>query len=393
MSLPSTPKRRSQRLDSLTGLRWFAALAVFVYHSGQVCRIPYLGQYTLYGDAGVAFFFILSGFVLAWSFSEDTRMRVFYWRRLVRIWPALVVTTAFAYVALHQVWSVAHNDVILSVTMLQAWHPNVLLTGNPVSWSLSAEAFFYLIFPFVIRPIIKAKPMVLAALAVLLIGLDLGFRKWAFDSYLPHHPGTFHLLLVLRIPPYRALEFLLGIVVAAAMLQGWRPRVPMSVALLVIAADVYAIRYCMQHHWLGMYWWNQLLTPAFALLIISAAGRDLAGKRSVFRSPILVALGTWSYAFYLIHLTVIQSLRHYVKTVPGSHWQNLVPLWTWLSLAVVLSWLCYRFVEHPADQWLRKIGPQNRRRRAVVAPRPSAEQAPAPAAAVPEPEGAAVGNQ
>ncbi|GAA4885703.1 acyltransferase [Kitasatospora terrestris] len=394
MSLPLSPTQRTQRLDSLTGLRWFAALAVFIYHSGQICKVPYIGDYTLYGDSGVAFFFVLSGFVLAWSFSDETTMRVFYWRRLVRIWPALVVSVAFAYVALHQVWSVARQDVFLAVSLLQAWHPNVLLTGNPVSWSLSAEAFFYLIFPFVIRPIIKSKPVVLAALAALLVGLDLGFRKWAFDYYLPHHNDTFHLLVVLRIPPYRVLEFLLGIVVAAAMLRGWRPRIPMSVALLLVAADVYAIKWAMEQQLLGMFWWNQLMTPAFAVLIISAAGRDLAGKRSVFRSRSLVALGTWSYAFYLIHLTVMKWLEPHVKMVPGQHWRNLVPLWTFLSVAVVLSWLCYHFIEHPADKWLRRIGPKNPRRPAahavgVPTPGPLSE----PPIATPVAQGAAAGGQ
>jgi peptidoglycan/LPS O-acetylase OafA/YrhL len=376
---------RLPRLNSLTGLRWFAALAVFTYHSWQVCRVPKLQVVAIFGDAGVAFFFVLSGFVLAWSFSEKTRVTVFYWRRFARIWPALAVSTVFAFFALHQVWSVAAKDAFLCLTLLQAWHPNTLLTGNPVSWSLSAEAFFYLVFPFVIRPILRSKPYALVVYGVVLVGLDLGFRWWAFNEYLPHHDDVFHLLVVLRVPPYRLLEFLLGIVVASAMKQGWRPRIPLSAALLLVAADVAGIWWCMREGWLGQYWWNQMLTPAFAVLIVAAAGADLAGRRSVFRARPLVVLGDWSYAFYLIHLSVIRWLLPYTHVAPGAHWQNLLALWTWASVALVLSWLCYRFVEHPVNRFLCAVGPKNR-------PEPTVPAQLRPDGQSPEPEAALAGR-
>jgi len=376
---PSPPARRP-RLESLTGLRWFAALGVFTYHSWQLARIPKVQVVAIFGDAGVAFFFVLSGFVLTWSFSEKTTTGVFYWRRFARIWPALAVSTVFAYVAMRQVWSVSGTDVLLGLTLTQAWHPNVLLTGNPVSWSLSAEAFFYLIFPWVIRPVLRCRAWVLAVLAVLLVGLDLGFRWWSFNYFLPHHRGTFWLLLVLRVPPYRALEFLLGVVVGAAMVHGWRPRVPMSLALLVVAVDVWGCWYGMRVQFLGEYWWNQMLAPAFALVIIAAVGNDLRGRRSVLRSRPLVALGEWSYAFYLIHLTVIRTLMPHLHVVRGSHWANLEPVGICLAVAVALSWLCYRFVERPAEKWLRGLLPGGRRRsvEASAVPEPAAPPVPEP---------------
>ncbi|MBC3843842.1 acyltransferase family protein [Streptacidiphilus sp. 4-A2] len=344
MSAQPLPTARRSRLESLTGLRWFAALAVFTYHTWQVASVPKLKVVAIFGDAGVAFFFVLSGFVLTWSFSEKTGKGTFYWRRFARIWPALAASTVFAYFALRQVWSVSGKDVLLGLTFTQAWHPNVLLTGNPVSWSLSAEAFFYLLFPLVIRPILRCRARVLLVLAALLVGLDLGFRWWSFNYYLPHHNDTFHLLLVLRVPPYRALEFLLGVVVGAAMVRGWRPRVPMSVALLVTAVDLWACWYGMRQHWLGDYWWNQMLAPAFALIIVAAVGNDLAGRRSVFRTRPLVALGEWSYAFYLIHLTVIHALLPYVKPTrarTGRTWSRSPAIWwsryCWPGSATALS--------------------------------------------------------
>ncbi|MBF9066729.1 acyltransferase family protein [Streptacidiphilus fuscans] len=345
---------RRPRLDSLTGLRWFAALAVFAFHTNQVGRVPKLQIPASYGDAGVAFFFILSGFVLAWSFSPDTPARVFYWRRFARIWPPLLVTTVFAFFGLQQTWHQAAKAVVLGLTLLLAWHPNTTLVGNPVAWSLSAEAFFYLLFPLVIRPILKARPAVLALLAAVLIAVDIVFRKVAFDYYLPHHYDTFHVLLVQWIPAYRAMEFILGVVVAAALIRGWRPRIPVSVALLVVGLDVFAMWWAHYERWLGASWTSQLLSPALALLILAAALRDLSGKRSVLRSKPLLRLGEWSYCFYLIHATVIFGLSRYFHPPVGPALAtNLGYDAVWLAISLVLSWLCYRFVEKPAEKWLR----------------------------------------
>lgn len=56
------------RLDSLTSLRWWAALAVFFFHVRNIVPLPgVVGELARYGNFGVAFFFILSGFVLTWS--------------------------------------------------------------------------------------------------------------------------------------------------------------------------------------------------------------------------------------------------------------------------------------------------------------------------------------
>lgn len=71
------------RLHSLTGLRFWAALLVVMYHlSAQTGQVPVLSHLTAFGRTGVTFFFVLSGFVLAWSYLDrPVALRVFLWRR------------------------------------------------------------------------------------------------------------------------------------------------------------------------------------------------------------------------------------------------------------------------------------------------------------------------
>ena len=70
MAKPSRRPAGPSRLDSLTGLRFFAAGIVFMHHSFELTtgtlREALLAVFG-HGRAGVSFFFVLSGFVLAWS--------------------------------------------------------------------------------------------------------------------------------------------------------------------------------------------------------------------------------------------------------------------------------------------------------------------------------------
>ncbi|WP_405428339.1 hypothetical protein [Micromonospora sp. NBC_00617] len=55
------PKERMPRVESLTGLRWFAAFAVFLFHANQIIKLPAVygikvGDFFRFGDAGVTFF-------------------------------------------------------------------------------------------------------------------------------------------------------------------------------------------------------------------------------------------------------------------------------------------------------------------------------------------------
>lgn len=86
MSCPTTfaPPPTVTRLDSLTGLRWWAAFGLFAYHMTNVAPLP--GQSLFYvGNYGVSFFFVLSGFVLTWSARPHITVRQFYFRRFARI--------------------------------------------------------------------------------------------------------------------------------------------------------------------------------------------------------------------------------------------------------------------------------------------------------------------
>ncbi|HZC66404.1 MAG TPA: acyltransferase, partial [Candidatus Dormibacteraeota bacterium] len=154
-------------MPTLTSLRFFAALHVFCFH--LVAFRILTGRSLLYhvasiGYVGVSLFFVLSGFILVYTYAGRSVPAREFWRaRFARIYPAyvfsLVVTAPlFLYAVFHArwlviPWPVAHLKLgmFLQATLLHAWVPPATLMWNAVSWSLSVEAFFYLAFPYLVK--------------------------------------------------------------------------------------------------------------------------------------------------------------------------------------------------------------------------------------------------
>lgn len=142
------------RLPSLTGLRFWAAVFVVFYHLARdVERLAILGDLAWFGRTGVTFFFVLSGFVLTWTYLDSpVRATVFWWRRFARIWPVLALSTVPTFMLVYVVTNeVSAWHVFSMLTLAQAWRPEWLGGANG-AWSLSNEAF-YLVFPLLLAMI------------------------------------------------------------------------------------------------------------------------------------------------------------------------------------------------------------------------------------------------
>lgn len=309
-------------LPRLTSLRWYAALVVFLYHFYLVTSWAPLRVFS-FGQAGVSFFFLLSGFVLAWSTATEMPARTFYRRRFARIYPAYVVMLSVGFLVLlatpgNLTASLAPLIVamfIVQAVMVQAWVPSRGLVGslsfNPPQWSLSVEAFFYGAFPLLNRRLRALRPrhrdtlaaelVVLAALAS--AGLSArGLGNIAFTD-----------------PLIRLAEFVLGITLAIKVEEGWRPRLlPVwSAALLTSAACLLAhlttsgtspgFPFPLEDY--------IVLGPACALLV-AAAVADLDGRSGLLTRPFSQYLGQLSFTFYLVHYLILLAFMHLGVSMP-----------------------------------------------------------------------------
>lgn len=356
MSPPGTT-----RLDSLTGLRWWAAFAVFAFHMANLAPLPIQSVLRL-GNFGVAFFFILSGFVLTWSAKPTVTRTTFWWRRFARIWPAHMVALLLAIPVFYafspdpaQTWvkPVSVGILLLSVVLLQGWSrdPTILFSGNPAAWTLTCEAFFYALHPFVNRVLGKVgrRGALLAAGGVIAVAL-------AYRIALLLWPAS--LLAQAPWPLLRLTEFVLGMAIAQAIRCGWRARLNPGWCYLIGGAAIGWIT--LAPRWVetsvfvrtALAFSNELVIVIFGLTLAAVACRDLRSGRSILRSRVLVALGDMSYAFYLVHATVLYAILSVVgRQAPG--WSNL--LWyAGVALAAIgVAALLHYLIERPVERRMR----------------------------------------
>ena len=355
MSEPAVVPRA--RLDSLTGLRFFAAFVVLGVHFALIFfwRSPSLRtapKVFVQGAVGVSFFFILSGFVLTWSHQEHDTARSFIRRRLARIGPLHVGTWLLALIIclfLSQVTGVGQGAVALF--LLAPWSPywSTHLVLNVPAWSLGCELFFYLMFPFVFAGLrrVGAGPRRAIALACVAgaVLVAVAVNAGAGETH-----NTYWLLYF--FPPTRMLEFVLGMALALEVAEGRLPRVG-----LIPATFIAGVAYIAAGQAPTPYQPVAVTVVPFALLIVAAAQADAAGRTSIYRLRPLVTLGVWSFAIYLVHWPVIDVMSTPIHR-RLSAFETVGLGLAFLVISVVAAGILHAVIERPLEARLRGSRPR-----------------------------------
>nr|WP_281283479.1 acyltransferase [Modestobacter excelsi] len=348
------------RLNTLTGLRALAALAVFAVHmqarlSGDPAHaFAYISNA---GGMGVTFFFALSGFILTWSYRSGDTAAPFWRRRFARIYPAYLVALlggVLLTVASHGrdgVSAVQSYDrlrdlvgpFLAQLTLTQSWVPDekYYFSLNGVGWSLSCEAFFYACFPALIVALVHAstrvRRLVQAGSFAVLVAAALAVELDAFP-----HAGW----LQGHAPILTAFQFVLGITVALDVRDGKWSRLNFRWTLLVVAA-----MYVMCCIWPSTFSMSAVPVLPFLALIAAGCWRDQRNEGGLLSGRVFVWLGEVSFCFYLVHQMVIRCLGVLggAASWNGAVVQTLVAL----TLSLLAAWLLHVLVEKPFERRLR----------------------------------------
>ncbi len=331
-------------LKPLTSLRFVAASLVFVYHAPLAQ--PFAREHAL-GQAGVGFFFLLSGFILTYTYSGalSTQASVvrFSVARFARVYPAYLVSIALALpvVAMYGTlaWdksspAVRADALIAQVLAVQAWFPReeIYLGINSPAWSISVEAFFYALFPLLIWSL--SRSFASAGARTIFVMAAMTWACAAAVFAIPHHADVWTTYI---FPPVRLVDFVVGMLLGTAFLRGYRLAGSATAwelaAVIAIAAAIIAIPHVpagLQYSLWPLPFWG-------ALIAIAALGRGAISR--VLSHPALVRLGEISYAFYLVHLSVLMVAEHVLPA----------PFVSVGALAVSLAtaWALHASVERP----------------------------------------------
>ena len=236
--------------------------------------------------------------------------RRFWWLRFARIWPLQFLLMTFAYTAISsQVKSPGPLGHLAELLLIQAWVPDnsTYAGGNGVTWSLSVELFFYLVFP-----------------------------------------------------PYRFGEFLLGMVLARAMVLGLRIPAP-TLTALVAAAGIGGLTWVMTAFTVrtGVPFVRPFVAlfaiPYFAALLCAGATRDTQPGGWWLGSAPLRRLGDWSFALYLVHSPAMAFTARFGWWANPGGPLGLACLLAFLALVLPASAALHYLIEKPVERRLRRL--------------------------------------
>jgi len=347
-----------QHIRQLTGLRFFAAFWVVLFHYWPKLDVASTPMIVEKGYLGVELFFILSGFILCHVYrtgveTERFNYGGFLWSRLARIYPLHLATlvgmgllAAGAAAA-----GFAVDDHILSwsalpanLFLVHAWGFADTAAWNHPSWSISAEWFAYLTFPLFAWAALRLKRRPLTAVA-----LAAGFLALLYAAFeqLAGFPLTRATIAwgALRIVPCFAY--------GCALHALWRARPARSFpAALAGAATALALTLVSAASGAP----DALIVVGLGIVILFLA--RLAQTRSrLFTSAPIVYLGEISYSVYMICVPwMIVSVNATAKLLQIN--DERLPLAAWLIIlfsVIPLSAASYHLIEKPARERMKLL--------------------------------------
>lgn len=307
-------------INTLTSLRFIFAMMVFGAHC-YVIDNHFDIHFFKEGFVGVSFFFMLSGFIIAYNyqkkFSENKiTKRTFWVARIARIYPLHWLTLLIA-VALGN-YVIASGTIdwckhfLASLTLTNAYIPkdNYFFSFNSPSWSLCCEQLFYICFPF-------------------LIAFTKDYRKLL---------STFLICAILSI---------VGMYFTPMITSSQGSIIEIASIALFLSFYLYAAEIPKVYRYSCYYW-----IPIAFILISFSLQKGMVSR--LLSNRLLVIGGEISYSFYLIHLFVLLSYAKWQKESDFHiDWYISIPLL--FCVIILLSLLSYYYFEKPMNKLVKTL--------------------------------------
>jgi peptidoglycan/LPS O-acetylase OafA/YrhL len=370
------PSSAHHHLDALTGVRAFAALWVFVFHSWSNAGSPAihlairsqaidLTPLVAFGWLGVDVFFVLSGFLLTRqavlklgrrspakttsrfvsAFGE--KYSVFLRRRILRVYPAYYACiTALLILAATKVYGhlPGELDLLLHLGMVHNFIEKYIATMNGVFWTMPFEWQFYLVFPLLVIVLRRYGGWSLYAIAFLGVVASKLLVMYTNNGYA-------QVLLPIRLD-----AFVAGMCAGAYSVARPPTRASAATAFwvglgILLATPWVFAGYNQVFHYYDLKGFLRApwIQVGICLMLLGLTGDRHAGVH-IFGNKIVVGLGLISYSIYLWHVPILELLPSF-GLIPERttnfevSWPRIVA--TALPVVLLLSTLSYWFIERP----------------------------------------------
>lgn len=344
------------RVESLTFFRFIAAFIVVVFHFGKDTELANLAPgFLTSGPEMVTFFFVLSGFVMILSYyaKTDFSTKKYWENRAVRILPSYIISMLAVFILMKPE---STTGMVLGTFLLQAWVPSFPLLINFPAWSLSAEAFFYALFPSLLNKIKSRNwsPYHLITFSLIFWAITQIILTILLNSNFYHgYPSKSH-DLIFYFPLAHVCSFFLGIAGGYMILKN-KEQIPYNkfyayLALLTSGLITFILLQNKEQMselvGINLPTGASLFSPMFFIFIVALI---MAKETFVYKflslKP-LVILGEASYALYIFQSPVFELSSKFI--FPLFHFDSYDKyFYVYLLVLTASSVACLYLIEKP----------------------------------------------
>ncbi len=337
---------------ALTGLRYIAALFVFIHHLTPLWLPVPLYNFFQEFHVGVPVFFVLSGFLICYRYYDNVQLNRVWFKnyminRFARIYPLYFLVTVVAIYFFKEGWMA----FFMNITFLRGFFGDFIFTGVHQGWSLTVEECFYLLAPFIFVLSTRIKLM-FQALLIFLTGIILAtyVTPNSWHEFMPNY------MSVLSYTFFgRCFEFFAGIQLAlwykndSSLLRVKFNKTYAGITgilfIVLVLADIKGGHRWGIHRYSGIFL-NNIVLPIFVCSLIAGLLTEDTYVKRFLEQKKMVVLGKSSYAFYLIHYGI---WHLFVKTfITQNFFMELI-------LSTSLSVVVFHWIEEPANKFFRKF--------------------------------------
>lgn len=351
--------KQKKNIKSLTSLRFIAALGVFFSHAGVIgtSDIPLaktLANYFFYGYTGVTFFYILSGFIISYSYhwhkvSGKYDLADFMIFRVSRLFPVHILSICSLFIVFglyNHLDSINYKTLISNLTLTQSFVPDkdYYFSFNAVSWSISCEMFFYIAFCLLSK--LRTSYILAITAFSLLINIYMATNG---KSELSDH------WLFYINPIFRLSDFMIGVLIARLYMKlSWKPGVAAGTSMEILSIASLAITILIASGYVDNMniKYDLMFIPAMMMIVLSFSfDSGLISKVLSARSFIL--LGDASFSLYMFHWIIMEKSKLYFDM----SFKNADDIVYFVSLnfvmSVFVSVIVYKAFETPINKFIR----------------------------------------
>lgn len=304
-------------IKTIQGLR-----AVFM---GLIILSHILIRFDIGGEGGVAFFFILSGFILSFNYNRrntEPNRKSLIVKQLCKIYP-LHIITLFMMLAInsYEQATPSWDKTLITILMLQSWVPSneyqFILNGS--SWFLSSIVLCYFAFTYLYHYLLNTSLRQIMILCAIVMTVYIPL----ICLIQPQFVNCF----IYVFPPLRLIDFSLGILLYRLYRSEWfnrkynhyfsniRRYMMVECGLVIVLVVMSHIYYTLPLSFREVsYYW---LALSFVIIWFSKVEQNRTYIDKILTSRILISIGNLSFEWFITHWVAIKLIAYTIRHTIG----------------------------------------------------------------------------